>query len=106
MYDCSSGKLIKEYNPNKPFILTLKQSNQPVTGVVYVMHEGKLTWETDYLDGLKHGIEIRYTLKGTPWVKSLWEKGRIKQRKRFKDGEWIIFDKENKGIIPSHPDFE
>ena len=82
----------QKINPDQPFILTLKHSNQPVTGIVYNLwpHNGNLSWETEYLNGLKNGIGISYSQEGTPCQMILWENGKIRQRKLFKDGEWTI----------------
>ena len=55
LIDCDTKEVLMKFDKNKPFLLTLKSTNQQVTGIVYY-NSTEQNSETVYVNGLAHGI--------------------------------------------------
>ena len=81
MVNCSTSKIIQKASEG-PFILTLKSSNQPVTGIVY----GQNT-EAAYKNGLLHGLDKWWDSNGNIQHMILYENNEKLAWRKYKNGK-------------------
>ena len=107
MVDCYSDKLIKQSDPDEPFILTLKSSNQPVTGIVHSNPNYKGNYsEYAYKNGLLHGYGFHRRYDGTIQHMWLYENGETIMRKYFdnddSDNNYVAYYKNRKQFYSTY----